>query len=142
MPRGLVCCSGVRPLREDGQDGEHPPTNDDLRAVGVEWRGDVRGMRTTSIGMRAKGNECPARSDDLRATAIVPDGGTADTGPNKPMVPTAPTSLTHYPPGSLRRHIGQPFDSGAATSSVKALGFSLDTQKSKTRTTDAGTSFE
>ncbi len=31
--------------------------------------------------------------------------------PNKPMVPTAPTSLTHYPPGSLRRHIGQPLGS-------------------------------
>ena len=28
--------------------------------------------------------------------------------PNKPMVPTASTSLTEYTPRSLRRHIGQP----------------------------------
>lgn len=59
-------------------------------------------------------------------------------GSNKPMVPTAPNPLDEYPLGPVRRHIGQPFDSGAATSSVKALGFSLDTQKSKTRTTDVG----
>ena len=31
--------------------------------------------------------------------------------PNKPMVPTAPTSLIEYAPDSLRRHIGQPLDS-------------------------------
>ncbi len=29
---------------------------------------------------------------------------------NKPMVPTAPKSPAHYSPGSLRRHIGQPFE--------------------------------
>ena len=29
--------------------------------------------------------------------------------PNKPMVPTAPTSLNSHPPVPLRRHIGQPF---------------------------------
>ncbi len=28
--------------------------------------------------------------------------------PNKPMVPTAPTSLIEHAPGSLRRHIGRP----------------------------------
>jgi hypothetical protein len=31
--------------------------------------------------------------------------------PNKPMVPTAPTSLATYSRRSRRRHIGQPFGS-------------------------------
>lgn len=31
-------------------------------------------------------------------------------GSNKPMVPTASTSLTECAHGSPRRHIGQPFD--------------------------------
>ena len=28
--------------------------------------------------------------------------------PNKPVLPTAPTSPNHYAPGPLRRHIGEP----------------------------------
>ena len=37
---------------------------------------------------------------------------TANAVPNKPMVPTAPATLTEYPSASLRRHIGQPLGSG------------------------------
>jgi hypothetical protein len=49
--------------------------------------------------------------------------GTCTTlGPNKPMVPTAPTSLTHYSPDSLRR-IGQPLDREATRSERRVLGF-------------------
>jgi len=40
--------------------------------------------------------------------------------PNKPMVPTAITSLIEYVPGSLRQHIGEPFGSvRRATSDVR-----------------------
>ncbi len=58
--------------------------------------------------------------------------------PNKPMVPTATDGLDDDSLDPGRRHIGQSFDSGAAACGVKALGFSLVTQKSKTRAADAG----
>ena len=45
-----------------------------------------------------------------------------DAEPNKPMVPTAPTSLIEYAPGSLRRHIGQPFGSFGDVRSASGYG--------------------
>ncbi len=48
-------------------------------------------------------------------------------GPNKPMVPTAPTSLTHYSPVPLRRHIGQPLDSHPTRWSARPEGGGKDT---------------
>jgi len=57
-----------------------------------------------------------ATGDDRQKTASASrvvgcERAAAGGMPNKPMVPTAPTGLIEYAPGSLRRHIGQPLGS-------------------------------
>ena len=42
------------------------------------------------------------------------------TKPNKPMVPTVPTSLNRHALPSLRRHIGQPLGFGATDGRMPA----------------------
>ncbi len=47
-----------------------------------------------------------------------------EPSPNKPLVPTAHTSPSNYPPGPLRRHIGHPLDGRAHRESL--VGDDLD----------------
>lgn len=60
---------------------------------------------TAGLTMRATSNELRAK-ERLAAAAVDQRAGLA--GPNKPVLPTASTSLNHYAPDSLRRQTGQP----------------------------------
>ena len=79
---------------------ELAPSGVDRRRARARWWWDRRGER-----------------QDLRATeqlaVAVADQCTGLAGPNKPMVPTAPTHRNEHPLAPRRRHIGQPLGSRA-----------------------------
>ena len=58
---------------------------------------------------------------------------TMEAEPNKPMVPTAPTSLIEYAPSSLRRHIGQPFGSFDDVRSASSLGTAQSAERPRAK---------
>jgi hypothetical protein len=106
---------------------ERRPTSSDLRRAGRELLGTTvancerRELRATSNELSATGSELRAASNEQRparngqrAVDIGQRSGetrgrTRLAGSNKPVLPTATTSLNHYAPGPLRRQTGQPF---------------------------------
>lgn len=100
--------SRARSLFERLSATAHNRIRDSIR-LHSEVRSFVRTMKHVSM----KESERKATNTCRRSTVLagVPVTVTCSVGsgvPNKPMVPTAPIRLTHYAPGSLRRHIGQP----------------------------------
>lgn len=74
------------------------------------------------------------RAAERLAVALV-DQCTGLAGPNKPVLPIAPTSFNNYVSGSVRRHIGQPFGSSGVDNAPEQPGLVQDGDP----TTEAGT---